>query len=382
MVIDRVKVYKTSLPFSGAFSHSRSTKTSAENIVVEVIAEKGGIKGYGEGAPRPGVTGESQESAMDSLGLFIRQGSFPWELNDILQIWDFVDGLPEGKEHNAAICALEMALLDLLGKLQGLSIIQYFPQDFFANRVRYGAMITLEDKEKILKMCNLIKGVGINHLKMKLGKDFQQNKTSLEVIKQVFGDDYVLRIDANNAWDFNSAQKLLPLIKEYNIRFVEQPLTPDEPDVADFAKLMQDNGVTLVADELACSLSDVEIIVKEGIYKMVNVRLSKCGGFRKSLGIIDYLRKNRILFQIGCHLGEAGLLSAAGRVLCLLCRDALFYDGCYDSFLLKENITVEHVSFGQGGEAGPLDGPGLGVEINREALTRLSSDVAIFESFA
>lgn len=59
---------------------------------------------------------------MDSLGLFIRQGLFPWELNNILQIWNFVDDLPEGKEHNSAICALEMALLDLLGKLQGRSL--------------------------------------------------------------------------------------------------------------------------------------------------------------------------------------------------------------------------------------------------------------------
>ena len=122
MIIDRVKAPKTSLPFSGAFSHSRSTKTAAENIVVEVIAENGKTTRYGEGAPRPGVTGESQESAMDSLGLFIRQGPFPWELNDILQIWDFVDGLPEGKKHNSAICALEMALLDVLGKLQGRSL--------------------------------------------------------------------------------------------------------------------------------------------------------------------------------------------------------------------------------------------------------------------
>jgi muconate cycloisomerase len=269
--------------------------------------------------------------------------------------------------------------LDALGKIQGLSILQFFPKDFFSSRVRYGAMITLEDKEKILNMCKLIKGAGIHHMKMKLGKDFQQNKNSLEVIKRVFGEDYVLRVDANNAWDFDSARKLLPLLKEYHIRFVEQPLKPDEPDLPGFAQLMKKNHVTLVADELACSLGDVETIVKDDIYKMVNVRLSKCGGFRKSLGIIDFLRKNRILFQIGCHLGESGLLSAAGRVLCLICGDALFYDGCYDSFLLKENITSEHVSFGPGGAAGPLNGPGLGVKINREALTRLSRDVEIFK---
>ena len=106
---------------------------------------------------------------------------------------------------------------------------------------------------------------------------------------------------------------------------------------------------------------------------MVNVRLSKCGGFRNSLRIIDYLRQNKVSFQIGCHLGESGILSAAGRALCLLCKDALYYDGSYDEFLLKENITKENVTFGLGGKARPLVGPGLGVEINIQNLKQLSN---------
>jgi hypothetical protein len=77
-------------------------------------------------------------------------------------------------------------------------------------------------------------------------------------------------------------------------------------------------------------------------------------------------------FQIGCQLGESGLLSAAGRVLALLCEDADYYDGSYDAFLLQDNITTKDVSFGKGGEAGPLNGPGLGVEVDKEKLGRLS----------
>jgi muconate cycloisomerase len=88
--------------------------------------------------------------------------------------------------------------------------------------------------------------------------------------------------------------------------------------------------------------------------------------------MIDYLRAKGIFFQIGCHLGESGVLSAAGRLLCLLCSDAVFYDGSYDEFLLNENITRENVSFGPGGKAGPLTGPGLGIEVNRQNLARLS----------
>lgn len=382
MVLDRVNVHKVSIPFLREFAHSRSKKASANNIVVEIIAEQGEIAGFGEGAPRLGVTGETQESAIDSIGHFVKQGSFPWELNNVSQIWAFVDDLPEGKEYNSAICALEMALLDVLGKGQGSSVIDFFPQDFFANKVFYGAALTLESKEKIIEMSNLIKAFGINLMRIKLGKDFEQNKDSLEAVRLVFGDDYILRADLNNAWDLDSALKHMQLFKKYNIRYIEQPLTPDEPNTADFAKLAQTNGIVLVADELACSLSDVEIISKEGFYEMVNIRLSKCGGFRRSFRIIDYLRKHGIHFQIGCHMGESGILSAAGRALCLLCRDALFYDGSYDSFLLKENITFENVAFGPGGEAGPLGGPGFGVEINRQALKRLSKDAAIFKPLA
>jgi len=71
-------------------------------------------------------------------------------------------------------------------------------------------------------------------------------------------------------------------------------------------------------------------------------------------------------------LGESGILSAAGRALSLLCKDAVYYDGSYDKFLLKENITIEDVSFGPGGKAGPLDGSGLGVKIDRGNLMQLS----------
>jgi len=129
-----------------------------------------------------------------------------------------------------------------------------------------------------------------------------------------------------------------------------------------------------MADESACTLKETQNLMREGWYDMINIRLSKCGGIRNSLKIIDYLRTHRIPFQIGCQLGESGLLSAAGRTLSLLCRDARYYDGSYDEFLLKENITTENVTFGLRGEAGPLDAPGLGVEVSDKNLMRLSED--------
>jgi len=377
MKIYKVNAYKILLPFSLEFSHSLRKRYSANNIIVEVIADHGKIKGYGEGAPRSYVTGESKESATKSISHFLKKDSFPWELNDVSQIWDFVDRLPNSKEHNSAICALEMSLLDALGKSQDINIIEYFPKDFFTSTVYYGATIPLANNRRIMEVCKLIKKMRINKLKLKMGKDFSINKEMIEMVNLVFGDDSDLKIDTNGAWDYDLALKHALLIKEHKIKIVEQPMMPDDQDISEFAGMMQAKGIILMADESACSLKDVERIGKEGYYKMVNIRLSKCGGFRNSLKIINYLRKENLSFQIGCQLGESGILSAAGRALSLLCRDAVYHDGSYDQFLLKENITTEDVSFGPGGKAGHLAGPGLGVKINKENLLRLSKGSSI-----
>lgn len=372
MRIDQVRVHQISLPFSIDFSHSLRKRSSANNIIVEVIADHAEIKGHGEGAPRSYVTGESQESASKSIRDFIQNDSFPWELSEVFQIWNFVDSLPNGKEHNSAICALETSLLDALGKNQNKSIIEYFPQNFFIDKIYYGGAIPLANKKRVVELCHLIKKKRITKLKLKMGKDLEKNREAVEIIKLIFGEDYDLKIDINGVWNHELAVEHVPLIKEYKVRVVEQPMIPDYPNIAHFSKIMKDYGVILMADESACSFSDMERIADEGYYGMINMRLSKCGGFRNSLKMIDYLRSHGISFQIGCQLGESGLLSAAGRVLSLLCRDAVYYDGSYDQFLLKENVTVEHVSFGAGGEAGPLDGPGLGVKISHQSLERLS----------
>ncbi len=372
MRIDHISIYPVILPFSSEFSHSLRKRNSVKNIIAEVVAEQGKIKGYGEGAPRSFVTGESQESAARSITRFIQLDNFPWKLNDVSQIWNFVDGLFHGKAYNAAICALETALLDALGKSQGRNIIDYFSKDFMTNKVYYGSALPLAGKQRIVEICQLIKKMKVKKLKLKMGKDLNQNKEILEAVRVVFGEDCDLKIDINCVWNYGLALKHLSLINNYKIKIIEQPMRPNDPEIADFAGLMQKAGAVLMADESACSLGDMEKIAEEGCYKMINVRLSKCGGFRNSLKIIDYLRRNGISFQIGCHLGESGILSAAGRILCLLCSDAVCCDGSYDEFLLEKNVTLEDVSMGPGGEADPLDGPGLGIEVSGKNLAGLS----------
>jgi L-alanine-DL-glutamate epimerase-like enolase superfamily enzyme len=372
MRIDEVRVHQIGLPFSGDFSHARRKASSAHNIIVEVIADHGKVRGYGEGAPRSYVTGESQESAAEGVKALVMTKEYPWDLETVSEVWGFVEKLSPGKEHHSALCSVEMALLDALGKAQSKPVLAYLPGDFFSGKVSYGAAIPLGSEERVTELCRLIRSLRINKLKIKMGKDFEQNQKSLRIVRSLFGEECDLRVDVNGSWDRDLALKHLDLLVEHGVKVVEQPMMPGDADMGSFAKEVRAHGMGLMADESVCTLHEVEELIRQGWYNMANVRMSKCGGFRNSLNVVNLLRKEGLSFQIGSQLGESGVLSAAGRAFCLINRDAAYFEGSYDKFLLRENITGEDVTFGIGGEAGPLKGYGLGVEVDQGKLGRLT----------
>ena len=372
MRIDKIKIYHLALPFMGEFSISRRGGIHSEIIVVEMKGETSAVRGYGEGVPIKVVTGETPESVIRDVIRFVSEPSFPWELEDVFRIWNFVDGFPDGKAHNAAICAMEMALLDLMGKYQNRPVLDYFSHTHLTDVVHYGAPVTLGKKERVAMLCRGIKALGITRIRIKMGKSLDQNQHALETAASLLGHDCELRIDPNGVWDRDLAFRHLPLIVKYNVNIVEEPMERDAPGFSEFVEDLISKGITVMACESAPTLRDIKKIVDENFYQMINVKLCRSGGFRKAIRMIDHIRKSPLSFQIGCTLGESGILSAAGRALCLLSKDAVNCDGSYDRFLLKENTTMEPVSFGPMGEAGPLKGPGLGIQVNRRSLHRLT----------
>ena len=83
MRIEKIQIYQVTLPFVSDFSHSLRKRFHVNNIIVEVVVDKYEIKGYGEGAPRSYVTGESQKSVSKSIHKFTQSDLFPWELENV-----------------------------------------------------------------------------------------------------------------------------------------------------------------------------------------------------------------------------------------------------------------------------------------------------------
>lgn len=92
------------------------------------------------------------------------------------------------------------------------------------NKVYYCSALPLAGKQRIVEICRLIKKMKIKKLKLKMGKDLNQNKKILEAVRMVFGEDCDLKVDINCVWNYALALKHLSLMNNYKIKIIEQPI--------------------------------------------------------------------------------------------------------------------------------------------------------------
>ena len=162
---------------------------------------------------------------------------------------------------NASICALEIALLDAFAKDQKMKIIDIFSHEYYASPIKYSAVIPLAAEDIVKNACMTINNLGINRLKLKMGKDLPQNQALLKIISETISSKYDLIVDVNGVWDKTTAIRHLPLLSEHGVKVIEQPMATESNDISDFSKVARGFNVTLMADESACTFEDIEKIV-------------------------------------------------------------------------------------------------------------------------
>jgi muconate cycloisomerase len=116
-------------------------------------------------------------------------------------------------------------------------------------------------------------------------------------------------------------------------------------------------------------------LIKAKACDVFNIQVSKCGGLISSRRLALAAREAGLGVQIGAHIGETSILSAAGRHLAAHLPEVDSLEGSLGTHLFTEDIALEPVMFGYGGQADLLIGDGLGLEIDDAALERLASEV-------
>jgi len=319
---------------------------SSEYPVVRVtLTAPDGATGWGEAAPSK-FYGETANTVVDVLPLFaeVLDGADGWSLEAIEH------ALAKAIRFNgSARAAVSAALHDMMGKRLGVPVYKLWGLDPAASPLT-SFTIGIAPDEKTLRQ-RVDDAAQYPVLKIKLGSSWDER--IVRVVREM-APSKVLRVDANAGWTPKSALRMIPLLQELGVEFVEQPLPPDDIEGLRFVR--ERSSLPIVADESCLVSSDIPKLA--GVVDGINIKLAKCGGLREALRMIATARAHGMLVMAGCMVESSLGITAAAHFASLL--DCVDLDGA----ALVSNDPYVGATI-DGGVVKLPAGAGLGVELRR-----------------
>lgn len=326
------------LPFRHPFTISKGTKTHQPTLLVEL--EYFGIRGYGE-APAISYYNIPVSQMVEDLEAkrkLVEKFSF----SDPERYWHYLHHL--FPKNPFLVCALDMAGWDIYGKMKRQQLHQLWGLDTEKAPLTDFTIGIADIPTMIQKM----KEKPWPIYKIKVG--FENDVETVAALRQ--HTDAVFRVDANAAWDLETALHKIPLLKELGVELVEQPLAKDNWDGM---KILYEKSVLpLIADE-AC-VAEQDVAKCAGHFHGINIKLTKCSGITPARRMIAEARKLELKVMVGCMNESSVGTGAIAQLAPLL--DYVDMDG---PLLLKED-TAESVKF-DFGKIIYNNLPGLGIDI-------------------
>lgn len=370
MRIKRIRVFHFAAPFVIGFHSPHRLAKRADSIILEVEATEG-IIGYGECVPRSYITGETCSTVAEIISSIFPGILLTWEFNsipDAVRMMSRLESLCRSKSipaYNAALCAVDIALLDITGKLlrkPAHALLGPVVRDMIPSAVSIPFLPISEYRA----VSSELRKMHFHSYKVLMGADKEENRHRLRQVRDVMGKEIDLRVEANGKWSFDQALSNIEAIKEFNISAVEQPLRKD--DLEGMRRIRRETGLSVIADESLCSPEDAVKLIEEEACDILNIKISKCGGLLCSWQISELARSKGILCQLGTHVGETGILTAAGNHLAAVIRNLTYFEnGSHLLFEKKWNSSRSvPVSIHGSGLGGPE------IELPREHTTLLA----------
>ena len=332
----KVQYHIHNLKFRHPFTISKGTKTHQPTFIVEL--EHMGIKGYGEACAIAyyNIPVEKMAEDLEAKKQFVEKFAF----TEPERYWHYLHHL--FPQNNFLVCALDIAAWDMYGKLKRKKLYELWNGDISKNPIcDYTIGI-----DSIEKMIGKMKEKPWPIYKIKVG-----TVDDIAIVKALRENtDAILRVDANAAWDLETALKLIPQLKELGVELVEQPLAKDNWE--GMKVLYKESSLPLYADEACVFEQDVEKCKNH--FHGINIKLTKCSGITPARRMIDRARELDLKIMIGC-MNESTIGSAAIAHL-LPFIDHVDMDG---PLLLEEDVAT-----GIGYDFGKIiysDSPGLGI---------------------
>ncbi len=315
------------LPTVHDFAIAREGARLRRDVVVR-LRTPDGLEGYGEAAATPfyGETAESVAAEMPRLAQALDAA-----IGDDFFALEKADRALEVSlgRNPSARSAISAALHDLVGKKLGVPVWKLWGLDPVAAVSSFTIGI---DTPEVMRQ-KVQEAAAYTKLKVKVGTP--RDEEVLKIVRDG-APKASIRVDANTGWTAKQAVAALPMLEEFGVELVEQPVPADDLD--GLALVRSRSKIPVIADESCRVASDVAQLA--GRVDGVNIKLAKCGSLREALRIVHVARAHGMSLMLGCMVESTVGIAAAVQLAPLV--DWVDLDGA--ALLAKD----------------PFRGPGIG----------------------
>ncbi|GAA0239816.1 o-succinylbenzoate synthase [Cryptosporangium japonicum] len=363
MKLTGVQLRRISMPLVSPFRTSFGTQTTRELLLVGVVGDD--VEGWGEcvAMADPLYSPEYLDAAADVLRRFLvpavrAAGSVT--APDVARV------LSPFKGHQMAKAALEMAVLDAELRTGGRS----FARELGAVHDRVPCGVSVGIMDSIPQLLDAVGGyLDEGYVRIKLKIEPGWDVEPVRAVRERFGDDVLLQVDANTAYSVGDARHLARL-DPFDLLLIEQPL--DEDDILGHAELARQITTPVCLDESITSARAAAAAIRLDACRIVNIKPGRVGGYLEARRIHDVCVAHGVPVWCGGML-ETGLGRAANVALAALPGFTLPGDTSGSGRYYAADITEPFVL--RDGHLDVPTGPGLGVVPVPDRLDEVTTSI-------
>jgi L-alanine-DL-glutamate epimerase-like enolase superfamily enzyme len=312
MKITKVEVRKLSKIVNPKLAIVSAAGTHPESHYLAVcVHTDDGVSGNGEATVAPAWSGENQATAAALIeGLLSRLfvGQDPMSINYLL---DQMDRCLIGNPFTKA--ALEMALLDLRGRVLGQPVAMLFGGARREGRILLKFSIGAFSPKEAARVARHAASIGLKAVKVKVGLSVEEDIARVQAVRSELGSGFRVAVDANSGWTEADAMRALPVLEKLEVNALEQPLR--RGDFRGCSRLRRRSSIPLMLDESVFTRQEAMEAVRADACDLISIYPGKNGGITRSMEIAQIAAAAGIECTIGSNLemdvGTAAMLHLA-----------------------------------------------------------------------
>lgn len=295
MKIVAVRSYLKNMALTKPYTIAYNTFSDVSLAFFEVELENG-IIGYGSGSPAEDVVGETTQQTAANLKTEFVQNFVGRDIRHFQQI--IFESNTQFPHLPGTQAAIDIALHDAFGKYIGVSVAGFYGQKM--NGLPTSVTIGIKNVSETLLEAKGYQDLGFKILKVKTGLEVEEDIERVVKLKEQFGNQFKIRVDANQGYTINDLKKFIDATKHQGLELIEQPMPVGTEK--ELLSLPWAERNLLAADE---SLKDTQAALQlastEKPFGIYNIKLMKCGGLVGALGIANIANNANIDLFWGCN---------------------------------------------------------------------------------